>query len=106
MLGLVSAGFGVALVPGTFQQLLPVEVEFRPLRPGIPTFDFQVAWRRDNQSSVLHAFLEVLREHAHAEAKGPEETAAAKHSDRNSHRRSQREVGAAESDGKTTTNRR
>jgi DNA-binding transcriptional LysR family regulator len=106
MLGLVSAGFGVALVPGTFQQLLPVEVEFRPLRPGIPTFDFHIAWRRDNQSSVLHAFLEMLREHAHAEAKGPEETAAAKHSDRNSHRRSQREVGAAESDGKTTTNRR
>src|SRR5260221_1036751 len=54
MLGLVSAGFGVALVPETFQQILPVEVEFRPLRPSIPTFDFHIAWRRDNQSSVLH----------------------------------------------------
>jgi hypothetical protein len=106
LLGLVSAGFGVALVPETFQQILPVAVEFRPLRPSIPTFDFHIAWRRDNQSSVLHAFLEMLREHAHAEAKGPEKTAAAKHSDRYLHRRSQREVGAAKSDGKTTTNRR
>ena len=78
LLGLVSAGFGVALVPETFQQILPVAVEFRPLRPSIPTFDFHIAWRRGNQSSVLHAFLEMLREHAHAEAKGPEKTAARK----------------------------
>ena len=106
LLGLVSAGFGVALVPETFQQILPVEVEFRPLRPGIPTFDFHIASRRDNQSTVLHAFLEMLRENAHAEVKGPEKTAVAKHSDRNLYRRSQREVGAAKSDGKTTTNGR
>jgi DNA-binding transcriptional LysR family regulator len=106
LLGLVSAGFGVALVPETFQQILPVEVEFRPFRPSIPTFDFHIAWRRDNQSSVLHAFLEMLREHAHAEAQGQEKTAVAKHSDRYLQRRSQREVGAAKSDGKTTTNRR
>jgi len=106
LLGLVSAGFGVALVPETFQQILPVAVQFRPLRPSIPTFDFHIAWRRDNQSSVLHAFLEMLREHAHAEAQGPEKTAAAKDSDHYLHRRSQREVGAAKSDGKTTTNRR
>ena len=78
LLGLVSAGFGVALVPETFQQILPVAVEFRPLRPGIPTFDFHIAWRRDNQSNVLHAFLEMLRKHVHAEAKGPEKTAARK----------------------------
>src|SRR6266404_4780102 len=70
-------------------QRIDIEVEFRPLRPSIPTFDFHIAWRRDNQSSVLHAFLEMLREHAHAEAKDPEKTAAAKHSDRYLHRRSQ-----------------
>src|SRR5260221_12537548 len=78
LLGFVSAGFGVALVPETFQQILPVAVEFRPFRPSIPTFDFHIAWRRDNQSSVLHAFLEMLRKHAHAEARGPEKTAVAK----------------------------
>jgi DNA-binding transcriptional LysR family regulator len=80
VLGLVSAGFGIALVPETFQQILPVEVEFRPLQPSIPTFDFHIAWRRDNRSTVLHAFLELLRKHTLAEAKGPEKTAIAKHS--------------------------
>ena len=48
------------------------------VRPGIPTFDFHIAWRRDNQSTVLHAFLEMLSKHVHAEAKGPEKTAARK----------------------------
>jgi DNA-binding transcriptional LysR family regulator len=67
---LVSAGFGIALVPETFQQILPVEVQFRPFRPSIPTFDFHMAWRRDNQTPVLRAFLEMLRKHAQAEAKG------------------------------------
>jgi DNA-binding transcriptional LysR family regulator len=62
LLGLVSAGFGVALVPETFRQILRVEVE---LRPTIPTFDFYIAWRRDNQSTVLRAFLEVLKKHTH-----------------------------------------
>jgi len=83
-----------------------VEVEFRPLRPSIPTFNFHIAWRRDKQSSVLQAFLEMLRKHAHAEAKGPEKTAVARHSDRNLYRKSEREVGAAKSGGKTTTNGR
>jgi DNA-binding transcriptional LysR family regulator len=81
VLGLVSAGFGLALLPETFRQILPVEVEFRPLRPSIPTFDFHIAWRRDNQSSVLHAFLKMLREHARAEANAPGKTAVAKPSD-------------------------
>ena len=27
----------------------------------------QLPWRRDNQSPVLHAFLEMLREHSQAE---------------------------------------
>jgi DNA-binding transcriptional LysR family regulator len=54
-------------VPETFRQILSIAVEFRPLRPNIPTFDMQLAWRRDNQSPVLHAFLEMLREQAQAE---------------------------------------
>jgi DNA-binding transcriptional LysR family regulator len=66
-LGLVSAGFGVALVPETFQRILPVEVEFRSLRPSSPTFELYIAWRRDNQSTVLHAFLEMLRERMRSE---------------------------------------
>jgi DNA-binding transcriptional LysR family regulator len=67
LLALVSAGFGVALVPETFRKLLSVEIEFRPLASTIPSFDLQIAWHRDNQSRVLHAFLEMLREHMRAE---------------------------------------
>jgi hypothetical protein len=50
LLGLVSASFGLALVPEAFQHILPVGAE---LRPSIPTFDFHIAWRRDNQSSFI-----------------------------------------------------
>jgi len=68
LLGLVSAGFGVALVPETFRRLLSVEIEFRPLASNIPPFDFHIAWHRDNQSGVLHAFLELMKEQVRAEA--------------------------------------
>jgi DNA-binding transcriptional LysR family regulator len=67
LLGLVSAGFGLALMPEAFHQLLPIEVEFRPLTSTIPPFDFHIAWHRDNQSSLLHAFLEMMRGHVRAE---------------------------------------
>ena len=39
MLELVSAGVGVALVPDTFQRLLAIEVEFRPLAPTPPRWN-------------------------------------------------------------------
>ena len=68
LLGLVSAGFGVALVPEAFRKLLSVEIEIRPLASTIPRFDFHIAWHRDNQASVLHAFLETMREQVRAEA--------------------------------------
>ncbi len=64
MLELVAAGAGVALVPETFRQLLPVEVEFRPLGPHPPQLEFHIAWRRDNGSPPLLAFLEILRREA------------------------------------------
>ena len=67
MLELVSAGVGVALVPETFRQLLAIDVEFRPLAPKLPPLEFHVAWRRDNQSPPLQAFLEILHEHLRGE---------------------------------------
>ena len=68
LLALVSAGFGVALVPEMFRKLLSEEVVFRPLASTIPAFEFHIAWRRDNESNLLHAFLEMTREHVRAEA--------------------------------------
>jgi len=60
ILELVSAGFGVSLVPGLFQRF-PSDVVFRPLPPKTPKFQLSLAWRRDNESLLIKAFLEILR---------------------------------------------
>jgi DNA-binding transcriptional LysR family regulator len=59
-LELVSAGFGVSLLPSLFQRL-PSDVVFRPLPPATPKLHLALAWRRDNRSALLRAFLEILR---------------------------------------------
>jgi len=60
VLELVSAGFGVSLLPALFQRY-PSDVVFRPLPPTTPKFRLSLAWRRDNESPLLKAFLEILR---------------------------------------------
>ncbi len=60
ILELVSAGFGVSLLPSLFQRF-PSDVIFRPLPPATPKLHLALAWRRDNQSRLLKAFLEILR---------------------------------------------
>jgi DNA-binding transcriptional LysR family regulator len=62
MLELVSAGVGVALVPDTFQKLLAIEVEFRPLTGCLPRLGFHIAWHRKNKSPHLRAFLAMLHD--------------------------------------------
>lgn len=59
-LELVSAGFGVSLLPSLFARL-PSDVVFRPLPPATPKLHLALAWRRDNQSAFLSAFLQILR---------------------------------------------
>ena len=60
LLELVSAGFGVSLVPSIFQRY-PSDVVFRPLPPKTPKLQLALAWRRDNQAQLLKTFLEILR---------------------------------------------
>lgn len=60
ILELVSAGFGVALLPEVFQRF-PSDVLFRPLPSTTPKFHLSLARRRDNESPLLKAFLEILR---------------------------------------------
>jgi DNA-binding transcriptional LysR family regulator len=59
MFGLVSAGFGIALLPALHDPPAS-EVEFRPLRSDLPKFDFHVAWRRDDSSPALRHFIEMI----------------------------------------------
>ncbi|MGA2052207.1 MAG: LysR substrate-binding domain-containing protein [Opitutales bacterium] len=67
LLGLVSAGVGVAILPEMVRHYMPLEVEFRPLPSSLPKFEFQIVRRRDNTSPVLKAFLEMLHAQLRAE---------------------------------------
>ncbi len=61
IVGLVSAGMGMALVPQSVSNLQRPGVEYRSLRDKVPLVETGLAWRRDNASPVLRAFLEHLR---------------------------------------------
>lgn len=61
IVGLVSAGMGIALVPQSVSNLKRPGVEYKPLSGTTAAFETGLAWRRDNVSPVLRAFLELLR---------------------------------------------
>ena len=61
IVGLVSAGMGLALVPQSVSKLMRPGVEYRALRDATPQVETGLAWRRDNMSPVLAGFLECLR---------------------------------------------
>ncbi|GGI20520.1 MAG: LysR substrate-binding domain-containing protein [Oxalicibacterium faecigallinarum] len=61
IIGLVSAGMGIALVPQSVSNLKRPGVDYRPLTNKTPLVETGLAWRRDNTSPVLRAFLELLR---------------------------------------------
>lgn len=61
IVGLVSAGMGIALVPQSVSNLKRPGVEYKPLAGKPVLIETGLAWRRDNMSAVLHTFLELLR---------------------------------------------
>jgi DNA-binding transcriptional LysR family regulator len=58
---LIVAGFGVALVPASIARFTTTDVVFRPIRPTPPIADVHMVYRRDEQSAVVHAFMEIAR---------------------------------------------
>ena len=64
IVGLVSAGMGMALVPQSVSNLKRPGVEYRPLSDAAPLIETGLAWRRDNVSPVLQALLALLRDPA------------------------------------------
>ena len=62
IVGLVSAGMGIALVPESVSNLKRPGVEYRTLADKAPLVETGLAWRRDNDSPVLEKFVELLRE--------------------------------------------
>jgi DNA-binding transcriptional LysR family regulator len=61
VIGLVSAGIGVALVPQSAQRIGLPGVAYRPLREATPLSRTALAWRRGDASPVLAAFRDVAR---------------------------------------------
>ena len=60
---MVASGAGVAIVARPLVSMFrPVGVVFKPLREPRPVLDLVVAWRREDPSPNLQAFLEVVRE--------------------------------------------
>jgi DNA-binding transcriptional LysR family regulator len=64
IISLVAAGIGVALVPATLQNLSRAGVVYKSLAGVGPKLELAVAWRRDDASPLLKAFLDVVREMA------------------------------------------
>jgi DNA-binding transcriptional LysR family regulator len=61
VVGLVSAGIGVALVPASTRKLGLAGVAYRPLREATPQSRTALAWRRADASPAVAAFVEVTR---------------------------------------------
>ncbi len=61
IVGLVSAGMGCALVPQSVSNLKRPGVTYRELKETVPSVETGLAWRKDNASPVLQAFLELVQ---------------------------------------------
>ena len=57
----VGTGLGVALLPEQVEKLRHENVVFRPLTPTVRTPSC-IAWKKENTSSVLKAYIEALKE--------------------------------------------
>jgi DNA-binding transcriptional LysR family regulator len=62
VLALVAAGLGVSLQPAAVESSSPDGVVFRRLLPAAPMVEIGMAYRRDDSSPTLSAFLGVVRE--------------------------------------------
>lgn len=60
--GLVAAGIGVALVIAPIEHLYSRGVAYRQVDGDIPSWELALAWRRDDTSTVVRAFLSTARE--------------------------------------------
>jgi DNA-binding transcriptional LysR family regulator len=60
VIGLVAGGLGVAVVPAPARNLHTRDVVYKEAA-GMPRAVMGLAWRRDDDAPVLHAFVEVAR---------------------------------------------
>ena len=60
--GLVAAGLGISIVPVSIQTLREHGVVYRAIQDNTVMRELAVAWRSDNVSTVLQAFLQMVKE--------------------------------------------
>jgi len=60
IIGLVSAGMGIALVPQSVSNLKRPGVTYYALKEMAPHIETGIAWRQDNHSAVLQAFIALI----------------------------------------------
>jgi DNA-binding transcriptional LysR family regulator len=59
--GLVTAGYGVAILPAVAVAPLPSDVRVLPLRAPVPKFKLKLLWLDKNPSLILQNFIAVAR---------------------------------------------
>jgi len=64
MLGFIAAGLGIALLPASIKHFQRLGVVYRSLQQCTLKVELAMAWRRDDPSLVLQAFLKIVREFA------------------------------------------
>ena len=64
-LGLVAAGIGIAFVASCLRSLTTEGVIYRPLKEDLSSLQIALAWRRQEQSPIVHEFIHKTLSHAH-----------------------------------------
>ncbi|MCY7282884.1 MAG: LysR family transcriptional regulator [Cyanobacteria bacterium CAN_BIN43] len=62
ILGLVSGGVGIALLPANAQNIQRKGVVYRAIQGKVPTVSMAAVWRRDDSSVILRHFLSVIQD--------------------------------------------
>lgn len=60
--GLVAGGIGIALVLASTEHLHSWGVAYRPVDGDIPSWELALAWRQDDTSAIVRAFLSAAHE--------------------------------------------
>ncbi|BAZ37335.1 LysR family transcriptional regulator [Calothrix sp. NIES-4101] len=61
MLGFVAAGIGISLLPSHVKNFQRTGVVYRVLTPEAPIVGLSIAWKAENLTPALSAFLEIIR---------------------------------------------
>ncbi|MBD6617294.1 LysR family transcriptional regulator [Komarekiella sp. 'clone 1'] len=61
IIGLVSAGMGIAIVPSSLQNMQRSDVVYRALEEKTPLVETAIVWRQEDMTPVLREFLQVVK---------------------------------------------